>query len=217
MLRFPPFSNSQEMCMSTKHYKLSFTSGGLLRSESLVIAEVYKKGFGWDATREQVISHNLLQARTESTLKTLFRECRTRLECLSEQEINYLLNADSPAQSQMLWLAVCRAYRFVGEFAAEVLHDRYTSLIGDLPRDCFDTFWEQKANWYPELDEVSHSTQSKLRQVLFLMMREASLLDECNIIQPCLLDSSLISLIKRKDAGELAFFPLFESDMQGSL
>ncbi|MCY0967162.1 DUF1819 family protein [Parathalassolituus penaei] len=201
--------------MQAKHYKLTFTNGALLQRESLAVIEAYMDVRNWEEVKKMVFAENLLQARTYASLKILFRETRTRLQCLSDTELEFIYLSESATQSLMLWLAACRAYRLIREFAAEVMNDRYTSLICDLPRDTFDTFWMQKANYYPELDQITSATKTKLRQVLFLMLREAGLIDQNDHIQPCVLPSAMVSLIKQNNLAELDYFPLFRNDYPG--
>ena len=47
-------------------YKLSFTAGGLLVAESMIVAEEYARTGNWIQTNETVRNENLLRARTAS-------------------------------------------------------------------------------------------------------------------------------------------------------
>jgi len=51
--------------MVSGDYQMSFTTGGLFYHESLQVAELYEKTGDWRKTRKQVLSENILQARTE--------------------------------------------------------------------------------------------------------------------------------------------------------
>ena len=58
-----------------------------------------------------------------------------------------LEDADRTDQQALLWLAACRTYRFVGEFAVEVIRERYLSYQFDLPLEAFDILFDTKAEW----------------------------------------------------------------------
>ncbi len=52
------------------------------------------------------------------------RKCReivSRLQTLNDEELRFLVGADNREQGYMLWIAACRRYTFIGEFAVEVL------------------------------------------------------------------------------------------------
>lgn len=127
---------------------------------------------------------------------------------MTAQERKFLLDeADRTDQQALLWLAACRAYRFVHEFALEVIRERYLSYQVDLPLESFDILFEAKAEWDDDLAGLSSSTRKKLRQVLFRMLREAEILSGENRIQTAILSQRLIAIIKDKNPAELALFP----------
>ena len=73
--------------------------------------------------------------KAASQRRTL-REICNRLAALTQEERDFFLHeADRGDQLALLWLATCRAYRFVREFAVEVLRERYLSFQLDLSLD----------------------------------------------------------------------------------
>ena len=78
----------------------------------------------------------------------------------------------------------------------------------------YDNFYNSKALWHPELDELTPSTQQKLRQNLFRMLREADLISEQHVIQAALLSPHLVELLARRGAGDLMVFPVSDSEIQ---
>ncbi len=115
--------------------------------------------------------------------------------------------ADRSDQQALLWIACCRAYRFVREFAVEVIQDRFLSYQLDLPLESFDVFFDAKAEWNDDLADLSMSTRLKLRQILFRMMREADILTVDNQIQTALLSTKLMAIVEATNRAELAYFP----------
>ena len=189
-------------------YKLSFTAAPLLQQESVKLAELFLECKDWDMVRDEVLSKNLLQARTQSSLRRICQEVIPRLGTLSQDELDLLVQGSSQEQAQLLWVAVCRQYRFVAEFAVEVLRERYLSMKGDVQLVDFDSFFNQKSEWHPELENLSASTRNKLRQVLFRIMREADLLARNNTINAVMLSPRVVDVLSRNNPRDLSFFPM---------
>lgn len=201
--------------MSHDRYSMSFTTGGLFHREAVKLAALYLDLGDWNFVRDRVIAENLLQARTLNTLKRMCREVVSRLETLSLGEIEFLTEGSHQEQSYLLWLAVCRRYRFIADFAVEVLRERYITLKTDLSYEDFDSFFNRKAEWHPELDKITPMTRSKLRQVLFKILREADLLTANNMINAAMLSPRLVDVIHRGSRRDVLCFPIFESDLKG--
>ncbi|CZN02434.1 TPA: DUF1819 family protein [Legionella pneumophila] len=200
--------------MSTERYNLSFIGGGLLHRESVKLAELYLGLGDWDAVRERVKVENILQTRTLNTLKRISCEIVSRLQALNQVELELFVGSSSQEQAYLLWLAICRRYRFIAEFAVEVLRERYITLKADLTYEDFNTFLNRKSEWHSELDEVAPSTKYKLRQILFKILREAGLLTTKNIINGALLSPRLLDFLYRRNPREVLYFPLFGSDLK---
>lgn len=149
---------------------MSFTTGGLFQRESIRLAELYLNLEDWGAVRDKVITSNLLQARMANTSKRISREIISRLAMLSANELNLLVHGYPQEQAHLLWIAVCRRYRFIADFAIEVLRERYISLKNDLTYENFNSFFNRKSEWHLELEKITHATRNKLRQVLFKIL-----------------------------------------------
>lgn len=190
---------------------MSFTAGALLQPESVTIAKLYLEVGDWDLVKEKVISKNLLQSRALSTLKRLSHEIIARLSTLNIEELTLLIDSEYQEQAYMLWIAICRYYRFIADFATEVLRERFITFKPDLQHSDFDTFLNRKCDWHSELDNLSISTRKKLRQVLFKMLRDANFLDSKNNIQATMLSTRLIETIKRNDSRDIKYFTISEN------
>lgn len=194
---------------------MSFTTGSLFHRESVKLAALYLELGDWNAVRDKVISNNLLQTRTLNTLKRVCREVISRLKTLSIEELNFLVEANPQEQSYLLWLATCRRYRFIADFAIEVLRERYITLKTDVNHEDFDSFFNRKSEWHAELDAIQPTTRNKLRQVLFRILREAGLLASNNIINAAILSPELLNAISHNNRRDVLFLPVFESDLKG--
>ena len=192
----------------TQPYKMSFSSGGLFLNESLTVAKLHRAGEPWASTLERALQEGATALPKAASNRRTLREIVNRLLTLTDDEIHFLTeDADRQEQQYLLWLATCRAYRFVREFAVEVVCDRFLSYHMDLPLESFDIFFEAKADWDDGLATISSSTRSKLRQILFRMMREASILSDENRIQAAYLSARLRLLVEVADPVGTAVFP----------
>ena len=163
---------------SQKHdrYALSFTSGALLTREEVIAAPLFLEVRDWSAVRDRLRAENLLQARTASLGFRLAREVTQRLAVLTDAELDLLQDASPSERGHLMWIAACRRYAFIGDFAEEVVRERFLLLTPTLGYDDFDSFVHGKALWHPELAEVKDSTLQKLRSTVFRMLTEAGLL-----------------------------------------
>lgn len=203
--------------MMTDKYRMSFTAGTLLQQESVNIAEIYLKTVSWDVAREDVLSKNILQAKTESTAKRICLELCARLKYLHEDELELLVEGDHQEQAYLLWLAVCRCYRFIYEFSTEVIREHFLTLKYDLRHEDYDAFFNAKIEWHEELEKITDSTNYKLRQVLFKMLHEAELLNANDSIIPAMLSSRLIDVICKHSAQDLRIYPVMDTQLQGCI
>lgn len=203
----------QKTTQDKDRYRMSFTTGGLFFQDSLRLAEAHRTLADWDRTWAHALDNNLLQARTRSTLRRTSREVILRLQTLSKQELQWLLDGSPDEQTSILWLAICRCYTFIGQFATEVLHERFITLKATLGHEEFNAFFNQQAHWHPALETISPSTCSKLRAVLFRMLREAGLLDKSQMIQAAFLSPRLLRHIMSQAPANLMFFPVSPSNL----
>jgi Putative inner membrane protein (DUF1819) len=79
--------------MSKTKFALSFTAGGLLYNESIVVAEaLLRNDHDWNATLSEIKEKNLLQSRTPSTAKRKLLEISKRLKCLTTEQMALLVD-----------------------------------------------------------------------------------------------------------------------------
>ena len=208
-------------------YRLSFTVGGLLVSQGHCIASLYLKdnsmipaplsdsselGEHINIIRKQAISDNVLAIRTAAANLRMVREVIKRLSALTLQELQHLASDDTPAPDRrvVMWVAMCRYYALVGEFANEVLRDYFFADIPTLTYEDYGRFVSGKSMWHPELETLSDSTAKKLRQNVFKALYEANLLNKSNnTIVSCLLSYGVTDILIKRPAS-FGYFPMRE-------
>lgn len=193
---------------SLQPYKMSFSTGGLFLNETLAVARLRAPGEPWAETIDRALTEGAASLPKAASQRRTLREIVNRLSALTDGERAYLLDeADRSDQLALLWLATCRAYRFVREFATEVLRERYLSFQLDLPHESFDILYAAKAEWDVGLAGISPSTQAKLRQVLFRIMREANVISDDHRILSAYVSPRLKVLIEDENPHDLMVFP----------
>ena len=160
--------------------------------------------------RRRAIDSNALSIRTQSASARMVSEVLKRLSALSGEEIRFLADEGTTANDcrALMWVAMCRYYALIGQFAAEVVRDRYLMGLLSLTREDYDRFIRAKAMWHPELEELTPATANKLRANLFKAMVEADLLDaRDNTILPSLLSGTVLSMLDGR-SDSMLFFPM---------
>ena len=125
-------------------YSMSFTTAALLKMGSRQMASLYLAMGEWGRVRDEAVEQNTIQARTAVSLKALTRECISRLRLLSDDLILLICHGNSIEESSALWLGVCLRYPFVGEFAVEVLHEKFVQRNFKLDHGDYDRFFNRK-------------------------------------------------------------------------
>jgi hypothetical protein len=194
---------------------MSFTTGGLFSRESASLAVIFSETGNWDTVRSKVLTENLLQTRTLTSAQRVCREVISRLKTLNPSELDLLVRGTAQEQGYLLWIAVCRCYKFIADFAVEIIRERYLGLKIDLHYEDFDSFFNKKSEWHPELDTIQPATRNKLRQVLFKILREAELLNANNTINTAMLSPRLLEAIPSGSRRDILFFPMSEPALEG--
>ena len=192
-------------------YKLSFTSGALLMREAMIAAPLYVPERNWSKVRALVEDENLLQARTVESGRRLAREVVQRLSVLTFDEIELLIDTTATERAHLLWAAACRRYDLIGEFAEEVVRERFLLMTPTLSYEDFDSFVRGKALWHGELAELEDSTLRKLRANLFRMLHEAGLLSDGGYLLQSVLSQRVASALATRTPSDIRFFPMIDN------
>jgi hypothetical protein len=194
-------------------YKMSFATGGLLLNESVEVAKLHAPSEAWDTTLRRALEEGIASLPKAASRRRTLREIVNRISTLGDNELEHLVeSADRHDQQALLWIAACRAYRFVREFATEVIHERFLSFQLDLPLESFDVLLAAKAEWDDRLAGISPMTRAKLRQVLFRMMREAGVISDDNRILSAYVSPRLKAMLVESRPQDLILFPGLNRD-----
>lgn len=177
---------------ASPEYVLTFTAAGLLRVSCAQMAALRLGCGDWSLARKEGLDANLLQARTPTTGKRIWRELEARLSPLPVPALELLSNGTASQQLQILWLALCHRYALVKEFSVEILREaavygRQSVSVGDA-----EGFVHRKAQVSARLAALPLTESVRIRQVLLRLSREADLLAADGAVLPKMPDLEVV-------------------------
>ena len=187
-------------------YRMSFTIGGLVANESIEVARLHEPGGDWSDTLKCALSERIMTMPKEVSNRRILREIISRLKTLSEEDLEFLVDSDFRDQKNMLWVAVCRTYRIIGEFQREVVNDLYLSGRDEVSPLQFDRFLWDKVEIDQVISQPSDSTCNNLKRSLFRMMRDAEIIGPENQLWGCILSSQFVNHLVKHDRSAVCFF-----------
>ena len=196
--------SSSSLSKKTK-YRLSFGTGNAYINERKLILKKYLENKDWKEAEKYSIENNILQTNTLSSTKRIFREISLRLKSLSHQEQEFFIRSNYLDQSILIWIAICRTYKFIGDFASMIISEKFSSYQIELDYNDFNYFYEQQKVFYEELNSLKDSTRKKLRQVFFKIMKDLNIISKTKEITP-LLPSKEIKEISINTTNDMQLF-----------
>ena len=197
-------------------YSLSFTAASLMVHETEQIAMLYKEHQDWDKVKELVIDENIMQKGTVSTRKREFSEVKKRLIDIKSTQFDYILTCTRD-ELRLFCLYLCsKTYRLIYEFIVEVLRDKYLTFDYSILDSDYARFIESKTANSVKLQKITQKTDYKLKQVIFKILEQSSLIDSAkarNIQKPYVSDE-LLEVITDDSPKYLACFLYADGEIQ---
>ena len=197
-------------------YALSFTTGALLAREAALLAPVYLERARLGAGPRPSVEGNLLQARTYRTGVRLVRETVKRLSVLTDDEVELLVEATASERGYLMWAAACRRYDLIGEFAEEVVRERFLLLASTLElRGLRQLRPEQGAVARGAgRDQGLDAAEAALERVQDAAGGRAAV--GGGHIIPAVLSERVAAVLSARTPSDLRFFPTQQADGQGA-
>ena len=111
------------------NYRLSFGSNRLLVKEATDLVNLYLELGDWSKVKDKAIEKNILGYETNSSVKRVVHEHCIRLKELSEEEINFFVDADLQDRTLLCWLSVCRTYPLIADFMLHVIMEGFFTTL----------------------------------------------------------------------------------------
>lgn len=156
---------------TNKQYDLSYTSGALISDYfDAVMNEI--KDFDQFVNGEEVIHHSIVAVNSESSQKRYTRELNKRIKKLTKPIFKYYFVTNGKGKKIIQFYTICKTYPIIAEFMIEVVRDKWLNLNFNLEPYDFKSYLTDKLEKTNSLDRITETTQNKLVQVYFKMMRE---------------------------------------------
>ena len=191
----------------SKDYCLSMSGSKVRVPESMIAVGLYNEIGDWDEVRRTIVDDNLFQLNAESSRKRVAAEVVKRLRTLTDRELAFLEGSYGDDRLAMLWVAVCRTYRFVRDLSEQMIAARYNRTIPEFTIETYDAFFEDQAEIHPELNELSDEGKKKMRNQVFLMLMECRLLSDDDRITPLYPTPMFKSALGEEGKDDLLLFP----------
>lgn len=202
--------------VTKKKYSFSFTGASALTAETLVIAQEYIRLQDWEKVKFSVQENNLMNKTKQNTSKRMYHELKKRLELLTNEQLNLLVNGSPDESKAMILLSLLKAYSFFKDFVIEVIRAKYLLYNNIIVSSDYTSFFNTKAITHNELNTITEKTTNKVKQVLFKMLEQVVLINSAKdgiIIKPFLSDDS-IKAILNDDATLLAGFLCSDAEIK---
>lgn len=190
-----------------REYRLSFTVGGLLLHESVALAEAWVASQDWRVARASVPDNLFVTSGGASSASRLRNEAIRRLRTLDDAELVHLSSCPITDARALCWAAACREYRFLLDFAWQVLIDRHHPYAEPIRGADFEMLMDGIDATDARAAPVSRSTRARLRSVLLRMLREAELTDTDGRVLTLPITEELRALLSRRALGGLDCIP----------
>ena len=204
--------------MKTKKYKLSFTAVSFMLNNTIKVAEKYNELRDWSTVETEIIENNLLQKRTLSTAKRMFKEYKCRVQALNTEELELLLSGSFEVQKQINLLAICKTYQVILDFIIDIVRNKYLEFNAVLKDIDFEIFLDDKSLDFPELEKLKDSTKVKLRRVVFRILDESGLITDIKskIITPILIKDEVKNIVTKNNPELLKIYLLADIEINNA-
>lgn len=202
--------------VTKKKYSFSFTGASALLAETLIVAEEYVRLQDWEKVKVSVQENNLMNKTKQNTSKRMYHELKKRLELLTNEQLNLLVNGSPDESKAMVLLSLIKAYSFFKDFVIEVIRAKYLLYNNIIVSSDYTSFFNTRAITHNELNTITEKTTYKVKQVLFKMLEQVGLINSAKegiIIKPFLSDDS-IKVILHDDASLFAGFLYSDAEIK---
>ncbi len=159
-------------------YNFSFTAGSALIQETITVANVLiDKGFDWNKTKCAIIEGNLLQKDKSETSMRQFSLIKSRLERLTNEQINRLCTDLMPEKRILILLAIIKAHSLIFDFIVDSVRTKYFAFDYKLKYADYNAFIQEKLEEHQELTTITETTDKKIRQIVFKILEQTELID----------------------------------------
>lgn len=197
-------------------YRLSLTGVQFAQNETILVTESYLKNGDWEKTKEEVVENYLLGSEKKNSNIRKFREIKIRLQNLTDSQLSLIRTGSSTDQKIMIYLAICKTYPIIQEYVTEIIREkvlRFDYLVFDSD---YNIFYQNKSETITRLQDISESTQVKIKRVLHKILFDFGILEEGkegHSIVPPILSEEIKNIIREDNKKWLKCFLLTDGEL----
>lgn len=187
------------------NYRLSFTGASFFLHESIELAKLFIEYDSWNEAVDSLINANV-NKRSISTIKRESSELVLRLKTLPEELLNRFVTTDAEDAKIILLYSILKSYPIIKMFCLDVLFEKSQMMDYDIQEYEINTFFRKQEEMHEEFDKKSDATKYKLKQVVFKILADATLIKstkEKSIIKPIIETTTANLILKDTDQSYL--------------
>lgn len=195
--------------VAEKKYNFSFTAASLRTRELVIVAKHQLENPIEDI---EVILGN----GKRNTGKRYFNEMSKWLKVLTDIQKKHLINQSFKVQKEITFIAICKYFEFIRDFIIEVIREKYLVFDYELTEGDYISFFRGKAEYHPEMEELTEITKKKVKQVTFKILEQAGIINniKAKMINSQILDPETREAILDDNAELFKIFLLSDSDIE---
>jgi len=171
------FSVIYTMKISENIYNAEISAGSLMLRESRKIARLLLNKVDDNTWHQAICIDNILQKKVPATARRMSRLIRNRLELMTPDLWNMVIDGTSEIAMQSLLAAAIKHSHLLGDFLIVVVKEHYKVFNKDLSTKDWINFLKVCEQKDSAVSSWSESTHAKLGQVIFRILAEAKYLD----------------------------------------
>ena len=163
--------------MVQTRYKGDLVAGALLVNEGRKVVSLMMQGLKEKELLDKVLKDNLLQKRNPVSGRRQAMLILNRLGQLPKPFWAIVRDGSHEQATQVLLCASIKYSPILGDFITRVISEHVRTFKKTLSHRDWDTFYEECLNIDPAIDSWSDSTRYKVRQISFLILAQAGIID----------------------------------------
>ena len=197
------------------NYRLSFTGASFFLHESIELAKLFLEHDDWNAAVDFLLNANV-NKRSISTIKRESSELVLRLKALPENLLNRFVTTDADDSKIILLYSILKTYPIIKIFCLDVLYEKSQMMDFDIQEYEINTFFRIQEELHKEFDEKTDATKYKLKQVVFKILADATLIrstKEKFIVKPIIETTTANLILKDTDQSYLRALLMNENEI----
>jgi hypothetical protein len=169
--------------ISEYRYNAEISAGSLMLWESRIIAGLLLDGADERQWQKAISVDNILQKKVPSTARRMARLIRNRLELVTPDLWELVINGTSEVALQSLLVAAIKHSQMLGDFLFEVVKDHFRVFEKQLTIKDWNHFLAVCEQRDSVVSTWSDTTRAKLGQVVFRILAESKYIDSTRSLQ----------------------------------